>query len=74
MYELDASDFALRNFKLITDLTWKYNELFLAFTAADLSDTSQHDRLSNSFVETECTDAFQQSIDSLFGVAALSSD
>jgi len=25
-------------------------------------------------LETECTDAFQQSIDSLFGVAALSSD
>jgi hypothetical protein len=30
--------------------------------------------LSNSLLETECTDAFQQSINSLFGVAALSSD
>ena len=74
MYELKAEDFALWNFKLITALTWKYGDSFVAFTAADLSDASQDDRLSNSFLETECTDAFQQSIDSLFGVAALSSD
>ena len=38
-----------------------------------MSDASQDDRLSNSLLETECTDAFQQSIVSLFGVAALSS-
>ena len=43
-------------------------------TAAGLSDTFQDDGLSNSLLETDCTDAFQQSIDSLFGVAALSSD
>ena len=30
--------------------------------------------MSNSLLETECTYAFQQSIDLLFGVAALSSD
>ena len=53
-------------------LTWKYDDSFVALTAADLSDASQVDRLSNSLLETECTDAFQQSIDSLFGVAALS--
>ena len=74
MYELKADDFALWNFKLITALTWKYVDSFVAFTVADLSDTSQDDRLSNCLLETECTDAFQQSIDSLFGVAALSSD
>ena len=74
MYELKAENFTLWNFKLITALTWKYDDSFVAFTAADLSDASQDDRLSNSLLETECTDAFQQSIDSLFGVAALSSD
>ncbi len=51
-----------------------YDDSFVAFTTADLSGTSQDDRLSNSLLETECTDAFQQSINSLFGVAALSSD
>ncbi len=74
MYELKAEDFALWNFKLITALTWTYDDSFVALTAADLSDAFQDDRLSNSLWETECTDAFQQSIDSLFGVAALSSE
>ena len=74
MYELKAEDFALWNLKLITALTWKYDDSFVALTAADLSDASQDDRLSNSLRETECTDAFQQSIDSLFCVAALSSE
>ncbi len=74
MYELKTEDFSLWNFKLITALTWKYDDSFVALTAANLSDASQDDRLSISFLETECTDAFQQSIYSLFGVAALSSD
>ncbi len=74
MCELKPLDFALCNFKLSTALTWKYNDSFVAFTAADLPDTSEEDGLSISLLETECTDVFQQSIDSLFGVAALSSD
>ncbi len=52
MYELKAEDFALWNFKRITALTWKYDDSFVAFTAADLSNTSQDDRLSNSLLET----------------------
>ncbi len=51
-----------------------YDDSFVALTAADLSDTSQDNTLSNSLLETECADAFQQSIDSLLSVAALSSD
>ncbi len=58
MYELKAEELALWNSELITALTWKYEDSFVAFTAADLSDTSQDDRLSNSLLETECTDAF----------------
>ena len=35
-----------------------HDDSFVAFTAAGLSDTFQDDRLSNSLLETECTDAF----------------
>ena len=58
MYELKASQFAMLNFMLITALTWKYDDSFFALTDSEMSDASQDDRLSNSLLETECTDAF----------------